>query len=64
MSIRISDGTLRAEYSGTITGVGYASGDTLNADTAIASFADAESITVTVNVTEDDIAAGIKVRKH
>ena len=53
----ISDGSIRAEYSGTITGVGYVSGDTLNADTAIASFADAESITVTVNVTEDDIAA-------
>ena len=53
----ISDGSIRAEYSGTITGVGYASGDTLTADTAIASFADAESITVTVNVTEDDIAA-------
>lgn len=53
----ISDGSIRAEYSGTVTGVGYASGDTLNSDTAIASFADAESITVTVNVTEDDIAA-------
>ena len=53
----INDGSTRAEYSGTVTGVGYASGDTLTADTAIASFADAESITVTVNVTEDDIAA-------
>ncbi|MCR4761320.1 MAG: efflux RND transporter periplasmic adaptor subunit [Oscillospiraceae bacterium] len=53
----ISDGSIRAEYSGTVTGVGYSSGDTLNAETAIASFADAESITVTVNVTEDDIAA-------
>jgi HlyD family secretion protein len=53
----VADGNIRAEYSGTITGVGYAAGDTLTADTAIASFADAESITVTVNVTEDDIAA-------
>ena len=53
----ISDGSIRAEYSGMITGVGYVSGDTLTADTAIACFADAESITVTVNVTEDDIAA-------
>ncbi|MCR4646601.1 MAG: efflux RND transporter periplasmic adaptor subunit [Oscillospiraceae bacterium] len=53
----IADGSIRAAYSGTITSVGYASGDTLTADTAIASFADAESITVTVNVTEDDIAA-------
>ena len=53
----ISDGNILAEYSGTITGVGYSSGDTLSSDTAIASFADAESITVTVNVTEDDIAA-------
>lgn len=53
----ISDGNILAEYSGTITGVGYASGDTLSSDTAIASYADAESITVTVNVTEDDISA-------
>ena len=52
----ISDGSIRAEYSGTITGVGYASGDTLSSETVIASFADAESITVTVNVTEDDIS--------
>ena len=52
----VTDGSIRAEYSGTITGVGYASGDTLSSETAIASFADAESITVTVNVTEDDIS--------
>ncbi len=52
----ISDGNIYAEYSGTITGVGYSSGDTLTSDTAIASYADAESITVTVNVTEDDIS--------
>ncbi|WP_303837060.1 HlyD family secretion protein [Ruminococcus flavefaciens] len=52
----ISDGSIRAEYSGTITGVGYSSGDTLTSETAIASYADAESITVTVNVTEDDIS--------
>lgn len=53
----ITDCNICAEYSGTITGVGYSAGDTLSADTAIASFADAESITVTVNVTEDDISA-------
>ena len=53
----IKDGNIVSEYSGTVTGVGYSAGDTLNKDTAIASFADAESITVTVNVTEDDIAA-------
>ena len=53
----IADGSIRAEYSGTITSVGYAPGDTLSSDTAIASYADAESITVTVNVTEDDISA-------
>ena len=53
----IKDGSIVSEYSGTVTGVGYSAGDTLNKDTAIASFADAESITVTVNVTEDDIAA-------
>ena len=53
----ISDGNIKAEYSGTIMSVGYASGDTLTADIAIAEYADAETITVTVNVTEDDIAA-------
>lgn len=53
----IKDGSILSEYSGTVTGVGYKSGDTLSRDTAVASFADAESITVTVNVTEDDIAA-------
>ncbi len=53
----IADGSIRAEYSGTVTGVGYAAGNTLTSDTEIASFADAESITVTVNVMEDDIAA-------
>ena len=53
----ISDGSILSEYSGTVTGVGYSAGDTLSSETAIASFADAESITVTVNVTEDDIAA-------
>ena len=52
----VKDGNILAEYGGTVTAVGYSSGDTLNKDTAIASFADAESITVTVNVTEDDIA--------
>ena len=52
----IADGNILAEYSGTITGVGYASGDTLSSETAIASYADAESMTVTVNVTEDDIS--------
>ena len=36
----IADGSIRAEYSGTVTGVGYAAGDTLTSDTAIASFAD------------------------
>ena len=53
----IKDGSIISEYSGTVTSVGYKAGDTLSSDTAIASFADAESITVTVNVTEDDIAA-------
>lgn len=53
----VSDGKIYAEYSGTIISIGYASGDTLSSDTAIASYADIEGITVTVNVTEDDIAA-------
>ena len=53
----IKDGNIISEYSGTVTSVGYKAGDTLSSETAIASFADAESITVTVNVTEDDIAA-------
>ena len=51
----VKDGKILAQYGGTITAVGYSKGDTLSTETAIASFADAESITVTVNVTEDDI---------
>ena len=53
----VSGDGITAAYSGTITGVGYASGDVLTSDTAIASYANAETITVTVNVTEDDIAS-------
>lgn len=52
----VKDGSILSQHSGTVTAVGYSSGDTLNSDTAIASFADAQSITVTVNVTEDDIS--------
>ncbi len=52
----VSSGSITAKHSGTITAVGYSSGDTLSSDKAIASFADAQSITVTVNVTEDDIS--------
>ena len=52
----VGGGQILAAHSGTVTAVGYTSGDTITSDTPIASFADASSITVTVNVTEDDIS--------
>ncbi len=53
----IKNNTIKAEYSGTVSGLYYSSGDTLSSDTAIADFADAQAISVTVSVTEDDISA-------
>lgn len=52
----IGDGTIYAEYSGSILSVGYEAGDDLSSDTAVAEFADADSVTMTVSVSQEDIS--------
>ncbi len=49
------DGVIYAEYAGTIMELGYEAGDVLSSDTSIASFADTDSVTMTVSVSEEDI---------
>ena len=53
----IGDGVVYAEYSGKLMTVGYAVGDALTSDTAIAEFSDAEAVTMTVEVSQEDISA-------
>ena len=53
----IGDGSVYSEYDGTVMSVGYAAGDTFSEDTAIATFADASSVTMTVSVSQEDITA-------
>ena len=52
----IGDGNIYAEYTGKLTSVGYAEGDALSADTAIATYVDAEAVTMTVAVSQEDIS--------
>ena len=53
----IGDGIVYAEYSGKLMTVGYAEGDALSSDTAIADFSDASAVTMTVAVSQEDISA-------
>lgn len=53
----IGDGMVYAEYSGKLMTVGYAKGDTLSSDTALAAYADATAVTMTVAVSQEDISA-------
>lgn len=53
----IGDGIVYAEYSGKLMTVGYGVGDALSSDTAIADFSDAEAVTMTVAVSQEDISA-------
>lgn len=53
----IGDGTVYAQYTGTIASLGYAVGDELSSSTEIATFADATDITMTVSVSQEDISA-------
>lgn len=49
------DGTIYSAYDGTIMSVGYEAGDNLSASTALVTFADTDSVTMTVSVSEEDI---------
>lgn len=50
------DGVIYAEYEGTIMEVGYEVGDTLSSETGIVSYADTDSVTMSVSVSEEDIS--------
>ena len=49
-----------SEYTGTITAVGATAGSTLSTSTTLATFQNAEAVTMTVSVAQDDIST-IKV---
>ena len=53
---QIGDGIVYAEYSGTVTEVAYAAGDTLSSDAVAVTFTDAENVTMTVSVSQEDIS--------
>ncbi len=57
---QIGDGIVRSEYSGTVSETAYAAGDTITNNAAIMTCTDAESVTMTVSVSQEDIA-GIAV---
>lgn len=50
------DGVLYAEYDGVIMALNYEAGDTLSAGSSIVTFANQEDVTMTVSVSEEDIA--------
>ncbi len=52
----VKGGVIKAEYSGTITSVGYEKGDTLTSGTDIAQYMDADNVTMTVYVVQQDIS--------
>lgn len=56
----VGDGIIYADYDGTVTEVGYVAGDEISSSTSVVTFADAESVTMTVSVSEEDIT-GIKI---
>lgn len=51
----VGDGTVYSAYDGTVMSVGYEAGDDLSASTALVTFADVSSVTMTVSVSEEDI---------
>lgn len=53
---QIGDGFIYAEYSGTVTEVYCAAGDTLTNDAAAAVFLDSDDVTMTVSVSQEDIS--------
>lgn len=52
----VGDGVIYAEYSGMVTEIGYEAGDTLSSSTAVASYTDDSAVSITVSVSEEDIA--------
>lgn len=52
----VGDGTIQAACAGTITSIGYAKEDTLNTETAMATYADATAVNMVVSVSQEDIS--------
>ena len=52
----VGDGVIYAEYSGKLLIVGYAVGDSLSSDTAIATYTDEDSVSMVVSVSQEDIS--------
>ncbi len=50
------DGVLYAQYSGVIMSLDYEAGDTISAGTSIVTYANQDEVTMTVSVSEEDIA--------
>lgn len=53
----VVDGKIVANCSGLVTDIGYSVGDAITSSTAIATIADATSVTITVSVDQEDIAS-------
>ena len=49
-------GVIKAECSGTVTSVGYEDGKTLSTNTDIATYMNADAVTISVSVAQDDIS--------
>lgn len=49
------DGTIYAEYTGTITDLAYEEGDTISSGATVATFSNTDAVTITVSVSEEDI---------
>ena len=49
------DGTIYAEYTGTITDLSYEAGDTISSGATVATFSNTDAVTITVSVSEEDI---------
>lgn len=57
---QIGDGNVYAEYSGTVTEVAYAAGDSITNDAVMITYTDPEKVTMEVSVSQEDVA-GISV---
>ncbi len=56
-SALIGDGIIYSQYAGIVTTIGYAEGDTLSSSTDVITFSDETEVTMTVSVSQEDIAS-------
>lgn len=54
--LALDNGTITAEYDGTIASVSYDAGDILNSDLSLVSYSDTDKLSVAVEVAQEDIA--------